>query len=111
MLRSKSDRIAMGGMYALITLFTILWLAVWQYHAKRLIGITVSEVLRDTVPFMLAAAGVMAVTYFATSFITVPQVLLPVRIFLAAALYALVMKVAKVLMFEECIRFLRKKKQ
>ena len=98
-------------MVVVYTLFTILWLAVWQYHAKRLIGITVSEVLRDTVPFMLAAAGVMAVTYFATSFITVPQVLLPVRIFLAAALYALVMKVAKVQMFEECIRFLRKKKQ
>ena len=98
-------------MVVVYTLFTILWLAVWQYHAKRLIGITVGEVLRDTVPFMLAAVGVMAVTYFATSFITVPQVLLPVRIFLAAALYALVMKVAKVQMFEECIRFLRKKKQ
>ena len=59
---------------------------------------------------MLAAAGVMVVCYFSTMFITVPYVLLPVRVVLAAVLYAGVMKIAKVQMFEECIRFLRKRK-
>ncbi|MGM9697443.1 MAG: lipopolysaccharide biosynthesis protein [Prevotella sp.] len=97
-------------MVMIYTTFTILWLVVWQVNAKKLIGVTFTNVLADTMPFMLAAAGVMVATYFLTSFIDDPKILLPLRIVIAAILYFAVMKVAKAAILEECLNFMKKKK-
>ena len=96
-------------MVIVYTVFTILWLVVWQINAKRLIGVTFADVFADTVPFMLSAAVVMATTYFLTASVESPCVLLPLRIVVAAVLYFIVMKVAKVKILEECIGFIKKK--
>mgnify|MGYP000149795590 FL=1 len=69
---------------------------------------TFVEALSDVLPFMLAAAAVMTTTYFVTSAIADPRLLLPVRIVVAASLYFVVMKVAKVKILEECIAYFRK---
>lgn len=96
-------------MVIVYTVFTILWLVVWQINAKRLIGVTFADVFADTVPFMLSAAVVMATTYFLTASVESPCALLPLRIVVAAVLYFVVMKVAKVKILEECIGFIKKK--
>lgn len=98
-------------MVAAYTLFTILWLIVWQINARRLIGIRFREVLADITPFMFAAAAVMIATYFITHPITNHYILLPVRIIIAAVLYLIVMKVAKVVILDECIGFFIKRKK
>lgn len=97
-------------MVAIYTAFTILWLTVWQLNARRLIGVTFHEVLSDTVPFMLSAAAVMAATYYVTSFIESPIILLPSRIVIASILYFAVMKIAKVKILDECMAFIKKKR-
>lgn len=92
------------------TVFSILWLGVWQYQAYRIIGIRLREVLADTMPFMLSAAVVMGITYFATSFINSICILFPLRIAVAAILYFAIMKIANAEILNECIKFARKKK-
>ncbi len=92
------------------TVFSILWLGVWQYQAYRIIGIRLREVLADTMPFMLSAAVVMGITYFATSFINSIWILFPLRIAVAAILYLAIMKIANAEILNECIKFARKKK-
>lgn len=92
------------------TVFSILWLGVWQYQAYRIIGIRLREVLADTMPFMLSAALVMGITYFATSFINSIWILFPLRIAVAAILYFAIMKIANAEILNECIKFARKKK-
>lgn len=97
-------------MVAVYTVFTVLWLIVWQVNARRLIGVTFANVFSDTMPFMLAAAGVMVATYLLTSYIENPKLLLPLRIVIAAILYFAVMKVAKAAILEECLNFIKKKR-
>ena len=97
-------------MVAVYTVFTVLWLIVWQVNARRLIGVTFANVLSDTMPFMLAAAGVMVATYLLTSYIENPKLLLPLRIVIAAILYFAVMKFAKAAILEECLNFIKKKR-
>lgn len=101
------------GIYIMVvayTVFTILWLGVWQWQAHRLIGLRWREVLADTMPFMLAAAVVMGCTYWLTSALADCYVLLPVRIVTAAVLYFAVMKLARVKILDECIGFFMKKR-
>lgn len=93
------------------TVFSILWLGVWQWQAHRIIGLRLREVLADTMPFMLSAAAVMLTVYFVTIPIKSNLVLFPLRVIIAAALYFAIMKVAKVEILNECIRFVTKKKQ
>ena len=63
-----------------------------------------------TCPFLLAALGVMILTYLATMSITNLACLLLARVVMAAVLYFVVMKVARVAILDECIRFVLKKK-
>ncbi len=93
------------------TVFSVLWLGVWQWQARRLIGVRFRDVAADIAPFMFAAAAVMCATYFATSFTSECLVLLPLRIVIAAVLYFFVMKVAKVEILDECLRFAKRKRQ
>ena len=97
-------------MVTVYTSFTILWLAVWQINARRLIGVTFRDVLSDTLPFMLSAAAVMTVTYYVTSFIESSVILLPSRIVIASVLYFAVMRMAKVKILDECMAFIKKKR-
>ncbi len=92
------------------TVFSVLWLGVWQWQAHRIIGLRLRDVLADTMPFMLAAAAVMAATYFITSAITSVWILFPLRIAIAATLYFAIMKAANAEILNECIRFARRKK-
>ena len=91
------------------SIFMILWLAAWQVAAKHLINLKWSEAFLDIVPFLLITIAVFAITYFATLFIHNNVLLLITKVILGAALYIIVMKLAKVKIFDECWQFLRKK--
>lgn len=91
------------------TVFSILWLGVWQWQAHRIIGLRLRDALSDTMPFMLSAAAVMVATYFITLPISNLWLLFPLRIIIASALYFAIMKIANAEILNECIRFVRKK--
>jgi hypothetical protein len=90
--------------------FNILWLGAWQIFAKRIIGVSTMDFLKDVVPFMMCAAVVMGVCHLATLSITNNWLLLGVRLLLAGLLYYGVMRLLNVVILRECIQFVKSKK-
>ena len=84
----------------------ILWVFVWHHFTRKLTGYRLMMLLKDTVPFAIAAVGVMTMTYEVTQWITVPFVLLITRIIVAALLYYGVMKIAGARILDDCMNFL-----
>ncbi len=89
------------------TALNILWLFVWFTLASRLTGYRLTAFLADIAPFALSAATVMIATHYATRAITSLPLLLIARIVLAAGLYYLVMKLARVQILKECEDYCR----
>ena len=85
----------------------ILWLFVWQQLVKRLTGYRLRQFLADILPFLLITVAVMVATWFATCAITTPWLLLTTRVVLAAALYYAVMRLLRVVIFEESMQFVK----
>lgn len=91
------------------SLFNILWLLVWQHFAFKIIKLRLLDTIMDIIPYMLASACVMAITYFATYFISNNIILLVSRMIIAGLIYFLIMKLAHVEILNECIRFAKHK--
>ena len=104
-----THRFGISVMIGVYSAFNIAWLLAWQTQAHRLIGLRLSEVAADILPFLLASAAVMGVTWICTQAIATPAVLLAARVAVAAVLYVAVMKVARVDILEECLQFAKKK--
>lgn len=85
--------------------FHIAWLGVWQVMAHRLIGLRLRDVLRDIAPFLLITLSIMATTYLITNPIENMLLLLIARILIAGGLYIAVMKILKVKIMEEVVKF------
>ena len=109
------------GIYVMVIAYTLLnigWMFVWHVFVRRLMGYRLLAFLKDIVPFALAAAGVMVVTYFLTEFIVDSLlftddylklwVLLLSRVIMATALYLIVMRVAGAVILKECLAFIKK---
>ena len=94
-------------MVAAYTLLTLVYLAVWQYHALRLVHISFWQAVIDTIPFFLVSAAVMAVTYYLTQPIASLVLLLAARVFIAFVLYVAVMKMLKVKLLSDTIQYIK----
>ena len=98
------------GFTAMVIAFAVInvvWLFAWQVFASKLIGYSLLSMLRDLLPFMLIALVVMGFTWLVTQHINNLVFLLVSRVLIAAALYAMVMKLLKAKIFEECVDFIR----
>ena len=93
------------------TLLNIVWLITWQWFAKRLIGVRLWDVCKDTIPFALISATLMSVIWMITQGMTNIYLLLAVRILMAGIAYAAIMKLLRVKMMDDCIQYLKRKKQ
>ena len=91
------------------SILNVVWLLAWQFFAHRLIGLQLVHVLKDTLSFALISGAVMLVSYVATTQITNVYLLLALRIVMATILYVGVMKLLRVKIMDECIKFLSKK--
>jgi len=91
------------------SLYSVLWLTAWQAIAHRLIGISLLGILKDIGPFLAVAAATILATYLLTTGITNLLLLLLARVMLAALLYGGVMKLLRVKVMDECIRFILRK--
>lgn len=87
----------------------ISWLAVWQYFARRTVGLRFREVLADTFPYLGASVAVMAATLAATHAITDVYLSLIAKIALAATLYCLLMWATRSVIFRETLQFIVQK--
>lgn len=91
------------------TIFNIAWLAAWQPCARRIIGLRVIDLLRDTLPFIAIAAAVMLATYWLTLSVANLWLLLLLRVAIATALYYVAMRLLNVAILRECLQFIRRK--
>lgn len=103
-------REGMTMMVVAYSAFNILWLGAWQVFAKRIIGVSTMDFLKDVVPFMLCAAVVMSVCHLTTLSITNKWLLLGARLLMAGLLYFGVMRLLNVVILRECIQFIKSKK-
>lgn len=87
------------------SLFNIVWLGVWQIVAHKLIGLRFVDVAKDVVPFLVISATVMGITYLLTRGVHSYIGLLLLRIFVAAFLYFVLMKLTRAKVMDECIKF------
>ena len=91
------------------SILNVVWLLAWQFFAHRMIGLRLVHVLKDTLPFALISGAVMVASHFATMQFDNVYLLLALRIVMAAVLYVGVMKLLRVKIMDECIKFLFKK--
>ena len=100
------------GMWAMVKGFVVIqlaWVLVWHYFVWKATGYSLKLFIRDTMPFALTAALVMATVYLMTATLTHPLLLLGSRVILAALFYYGVMKMAHVVVLDECMAFIRQR--
>lgn len=99
----------MVGCYVVVN---ILWTLVWHYQAWREIGMRLREALCDVLPFLLVAAGTMAVTGWVVSCLTDNlYVSFVCKVLLATGIYVGVMAVCRVQTFRETWEYFTRKKE
>ena len=101
--------LGINTMVMVYTLFTIAWLFVWQWTARRIIGLRFREVIKDVMPTLCIALLVMATTYFVTLSLHHLLLLLICRILIATLIYAAIMKLLHVEMMDELLLFVKKR--
>jgi hypothetical protein len=87
----------------------LLWFFIWYSQVARFLSYGLLMLLQDIMPFALAAAAVMAATFWLTLGIGNLWLLLGCRVLLAALLYYGIMRLAKVQILQECQDFLLKR--
>ena len=96
------------GLQVMVTAYTtmlILWICVWQTMAKQLIGLHFRDMVKDVLPFLLSAAFCVITAYYATLALSQPVGSLAARFTIATILYIVVMKTARVKIFDECMNY------
>ncbi len=102
------------GMVPMVIFFivlNVLWLGIWQWWAKRLIGLKWHWVAMDTMPFLLFTILVLSVTWWMTRSITSLWPLMLTRIVLAVALYAGIMWISGAKIMREAIGYILNRKK
>ena len=91
------------------SLFTIIYLFVWQIVTMSLSHISIWQSLKDILPFMLIAACCMGGTYIITRPISSLPLLLAIRIIIASSVYFLMLRLLHAEILNECIQFAKNK--
>ena len=86
------------------------WLCIWQWWAKRLIGLKWRWAALDILPFLMFTLAVLGLTWWATKSIENLWMLMLSRIALAAILYTGVMWFSRAQIMRETIGYLLHKK-
>ena len=84
----------------------IAWLGIWQWWAKRLVGLRWRETLKDVLPFLVITLIVHSFTWWATNGISIMWLRLLSRIVMAATLYTGVMWISGAKIMRETVGYL-----
>lgn len=102
------------GIYIMIISFVIinsLWIAIWNYFARRNIGLRFIDAAKDIFPYAIAAGVTMFITYWMTRNISDIYILFSAKILIFVTLYFLFMWISNSIIFKESIAFILKKKK
>ena len=101
------------GMLPMVIFFIMLnvgWLSIWQWWAKRLIGLRWHWVALDILPFLFFTIGVLAITWWITQTIDNLWLLMISRIVLAVVLYTSIMWISRAKIMRETMDYILHKK-
>lgn len=100
------------GMMTMVIYFiglNIAWLGIWQWWAKRLVGLRWRETLKDILPFLVFTLLVHSFTWWATNDISSLWLRMLSRIVMAATLYAGIMWLSGAKIMRESIKYIMKR--
>lgn len=106
---SKASLFGLSGIPLMVTgyvVLVILWLLLWHYFLWREVRLSLWQVLRDMLPFLLIALTAMAVAYFAGKGIENLYVRLAVRVVCAVAVYLALLWVLGAKILRESLAYL-----
>ena len=102
------------GIFFMVSVYVginICWLLVWHYFVQKEIGLPLSSVLKDVLPYLGIAGGVMFVVWFLTQEINNIYLLVCSKIVLAALFYVVVMRCSGAVTFRESFNYVKSKKK
>ena len=88
---------------------TMAWIGIWHFFARREITITVTDALKDILPFLMIAAICMIIAGWVASFTENIYLSIAIKIAVAACSYAVFMKVTGSETFKEAVDYLLKR--
>lgn len=100
------------GLETMLTVYVsinIIWMLIWQWFARRSVGLTYRSAAKDILPYLVVAGAVMALTAFATADISSQIVKLIARIALGGFLYILSIRIFFPADFSEALNFMKVK--
>lgn len=103
-------RFGLNIMLVFYSAINIFWLFVWQYFARRHIGLTYRGMLADILPYILVSLAVMTATWFATLSVTSIIWSLAAKIGMAVILYCLILRLTGSTELREATAFLLHRK-
>lgn len=89
--------------------FNIAYLTVWHHQVHRLSGYTRRQMLRDVLPFVFIAGGVMVLAYFIAGMVEALWLSALVKIAIASSVYLITMKLLRVKTLDDCWQFFKKR--
>ncbi|MBR1838505.1 MAG: lipopolysaccharide biosynthesis protein, partial [Bacteroidaceae bacterium] len=101
-------RFGMETMVSVYALLNVVWFFVWHAVSAQLLSLRFVDMLRDTLPFALAAAVPILAVYGCTMGISSLWLRLGVRVVVVAAAYFAILYVAHAEILREALRFVRR---
>lgn len=93
-------------MIAVFVMVNVAWLLVWHFFARRLVGLRLSDVVRDIAPFIGIACLSIGLTWWLTRGIDAPLLMLVSRVILGAFVYVGLLYVFHAEILRESMSFL-----
>lgn len=87
--------------------FIVLWTIAWQIFTKKIVDYSFLALLKDIMPFLLAALAACAIAYAVAVLLPGMLLRMVVKIVIAVILYVTVMQIAGAHVMKECIGYLR----
>lgn len=102
------------GIFFMVSVYVginICWLLVWHYFVQKEIGLPLSSALKDVLPYLGIAGGVMCFTYYVTAIITTNLYgSFALKILIAAVSFVLIMWFSGSVTFKESIGYIFRKR-
>ena len=103
------------GIFFMVSVYVginICWLLVWHYFVQKEIGLLLSSALKDVLPYLGIAGGVMCFTYYVTAIITTNLYgAFALKIVIAAVSFVFIMWLSGSVTFKESIGYIFRKKE
>ena len=101
------------GISRMVIVFTIInigWAGIWFWLSHGEIGLTISEAIRDIVPYLLLAFAAVVGAHFATSGLSNIYIAFVVKVMMVGCFYCAALWMLGSTIFKETVLFLIKKK-